>query len=288
MTARIMQGHVNRDSLGTPTARERELLGTQARNPPPLRSGFLSLLYSRGMSIIVFQHSESERPGRLGTTLRDQAFDLDIRRPDRGEAIPTDFDNIDGVIALGGPQYISSAREPWIAKEIAFLKEAHERQLPVVGICLGHQMIAAALGAAVAPMDKPEVGFIDVDLSAAGQTDTILAGIAWRSPQFQLHGEEVKEVPAGAALLASSKQCKVQAFRAGLRTYAFQYHPEFDRAMVKVGLHEHREMVSRAGMNATQIERQADRHYEMFARMGDRLALNIVTYLIPRVATSMR
>jgi GMP synthase-like glutamine amidotransferase len=176
----------------------------------------------------------------------------------------------------------------WIAKEIAFLREAHARQLPVIGICLGHQMIAAALGAEVAPMEKPEVGFVDVDLSAAGQTDPILAGIAWRSPQFHLHAEEVKEVPAGATLLASSKHCKVQAFRAGLRTYAFQYHPEFDRAMIKVGLHVHRELVVRAGMSAPQIEQQADKHDEMFARMGDRLALNIATYLIPRVATSMR
>lgn len=240
------------------------------------------------MSIIVFQHSDSERPGRLGITLRDHGFDLDIRRPDRGDSIPTDLDNIDGVIALGGPQYVSSAREPWIAKEIAFLKEAHDCQLPVVGICLGHQMIAAALGTAVAPMDKPEVGFIDVDLTPAGQTDTILAGIAWRSPQFQLHNEEVKEAPKGATLLATSSRCKVQAFRAGLRTYAFQYHPEFDRAMIKVGLHEHRDLVSRAGMNATQIEQQADKHYTMFARFGDRLALNIVTYLIPRIATSMK
>lgn len=240
------------------------------------------------MAIIVFQHSESERPGRLGTTLRDQAFELDIRRLDRGDHVPTDFDNVDGVIALGGPQYVSSARESWIAKEVAFLKEAHARQLPVIGICLGHQMIAAALGASVAPMEKPEVGFVDVDLSAAGQTDAILAGIAWRSPQFQLHAEEVKDVPAGATLLASSKQCKVQAFRAGMRTYAFQYHPEFDRAMIKVGLHEHRDLVVRAGMSAPQIEQQADKHHEMFARMGDRLALNIATYLIPRVATAMR
>lgn len=240
------------------------------------------------MSTIVFQHSESERPGRLGSTLRDQGFDLDIRRLDRGDAIPTDFDDIDAVIALGGPQYVSSGREPWIAREIAFLKEAHQRQLPVIGICLGHQMIAAALGATVAPMEKPEVGFVDIDLSAAGQTDTILAGISWRSPQFQLHSEEVKDIPAGATLLASSKACKVQAFRAGMRTYGFQYHPEFDRAMITTALHEHRETVARAGMNSAQVEQQAEKHREIFQRLGDRLALNIATYLIPRVATARR
>lgn len=239
------------------------------------------------MPIIVFQHSDCERPGRLGLTLRDHAFRLDVRRPDRGEPIPADFDDIDGVISLGGPQHLGR-REAWMDREIEFLKAAHTRQLPLLGICLGHQLIAAALGATIAPMDKPEVGFAEVDILPAAQTDTILTGIAWRSPQFHLHFDAVKDTPPGATLLASSEQCKVQAFRAGLRTYGFQYHPEFDRPMIKASLVDNRDMLVKAGMNGPQVEAQADKHYEMYARLGDRLSLNIVTYLVPRVATSMQ
>lgn len=240
------------------------------------------------MSILVFQHSDSERPGRLGLILRDHAFDLEIRRPDRGDAFPADFDDIDGVISLGGPQRLADSRESWVAGEVAFLKEAHDRRLPVVGICLGHQLIAMALGSQIGPMERPEVGFVDVDINAAGQTDTILAGIAWRSPQFQLHNDEVKEPPKGSAVLASSKACKVQAFRAGLRTYGFQYHPEFDLARIKAVLADSRDMLSRAGVSAPDIEQQAAKHYDTFARLSDRLCLNIAAFLIPKAATAMR
>lgn len=244
--------------------------------------------YPAHMPIIVFQHSESERPGRLGLVLRDHAFRLEIRRLDRGDPIPPDFDDVDGVISLGGPQRVQEGREPWIAREVEYLRAAHERQLPVVGICLGHQLIARALGAEVGPMDKPEVGYVDVDLTPAGQTDTILAGIPWRTPQFQLHHDEVKGVPPGAVLLASSAACSVQAFRAGMRTYAFQYHPEFDREMIRLALADSRDMLIRAGVNAPLIESQSEHRQDLFARAADRLCLNIATYLLPRFATVMR
>jgi GMP synthase-like glutamine amidotransferase len=239
------------------------------------------------MPIIVFQHSDNERPGRLGTTLRDHAFRLDVRRPDRGEPLPPDLDGVEGVISLGGPQHVAD-RKPWMDREIAYLRAAHDAQLPLIGICLGHQLIAAALGAAVTSMNKPEAGFADVDILPAGHTDPILAGIAWRSPQFHLHNDEVRDTPPGATLLASTARCTVQAFRAGLRTYAFQYHPEFDRPMIKTALIDHRDMIARAGLNGPLIDAQTDTHYEMYARLGDRLADNIATCLIPRLATPTR
>lgn len=238
------------------------------------------------MATIVFQHCESNRPGRLGLTLRDQAFRLDIRRPDRGDPLPPDFDDVDAVVSLGGPQNVGG-KEHWLQKEIDYLRGAHERGLPVVGICLGHQLLGAALGAEVGPMDRPEAGLCPVDLTPAGQTDSVLAGIAWRSWQFQSHGYEVKSVPADATLLASSATCKVQCFRAGLRTYGFQYHFEADRQMISEITGGAREIVHRAGVTTEEVGRQCEKHYEMFARLGDRLCLNIATLLIPRVANAM-
>ncbi len=233
------------------------------------------------MAIIVFQHSDLSRPGRLGLTLRDQAINLDIRRLDKGDSIPVDFDDVDGVISLGGPQNVGGP-EPWLKRETEFLREAHARALPIVGVCLGHQLLGAALGSEVGPMEMPEAGLLPVDITPAGQTDPILAGIAWRSWQFQMHSYEVKSVPAEATLLASTTACKVQAFRAGLRSYGFQYHFECDRAMIEAYGRECRTELHKAGSTTEELARQCERHYEMFARLADRLCLNIATYLMRR------
>jgi GMP synthase (glutamine-hydrolysing) len=236
------------------------------------------------MAIIVFQHGSNVGPGRFGVTLRDHGFTLDIRRlnltaAQGGKPVPKDYDNVEGVLSLGGAQNIGEPY-PWLEHEAAFIKGAHERQLPVVGICLGSQLIAHALGGVVAPMDTPEVGFHDVTLNTAGQIDTLMAGIAWTSPQFCSHGYEVKQLPPGATLLASSKACKVQTFRVGLRTIGFQFHPECDRLGIDE-LSTGCSLMPRVGLTKADVLSQADRHYEMFARLADRLAVNLATYLFP-------
>jgi GMP synthase (glutamine-hydrolysing) len=238
------------------------------------------------MPILVIQHSDANRPGRLGLTLRDHAFKLDVRRIDRGDPLPPDLDDVDGVITLGGPQNVDEGHA-WIEKELAFLREAHERALPIVGVCLGAQLIAVALGGEVGPMDAGEAGFVDVDILPAGHTDTILSGIAWRSPQFQKHRYEVKALPAGAAHLASSTRCRVQAFRAGMRTYGFQYHIEADRPIIDELMKDARTSLHQAGLTTEEFARQLDERYPAFARLADRLCVNIATYLIPRVATAI-
>ncbi len=232
-------------------------------------------------TILVFQHGPSQTPGRLGMTLRDHGFKLDIRRVDLptdqcGHPVPTDLDNIHGVITLGGTQNVGDPH-PWMAKELDFLKAAHEAQLPLFGICLGHQLIARALGGEIGKMDTPEAGFCPVDIQVPGQTHPILAGMPWRHHQFQTHAHEVKALPAGATLLASSDKCKVQAFTAGVRTFGFQFHMELDRPAIDTFLKEQAGLFTNAGLDANAVSAQADKHYEMFARASNTLALNITT-----------
>lgn len=220
-------------------------------------------------------------------TLRDHGFRLDIRRLNAGDAVPRDFDDVDGVISLGGPQNVGE-EHPFMEAEYAYLKEAHERQLPLVGICLGAQMIAHALGGTVAKMASPEMGFGTLEIGPVGQTDTILGGVAWKSAQLQHHAYEVSKLPAGASLLASSAKCKVQAYRIGMRTYGFQFHPECDQPMAKALLTDCADDLHAGGLTAEEFGRQLEVKYPEYARLSDRICVNIATALIPRFASAVR
>lgn len=230
-------------------------------------------------NILTLQHWDAGHPGRFGTTLRDHGFRLDLRRPDKGEQLPKDLDNVHGLLILGGPQNVDEGHS-WMREEQDLIRAAHQAEMPVVGICLGCQLVAQALGGEVGPMDKPEQGFTKVSLTLAGQTDTAFAGIPWDSLQAQSHGYEVKKLPDGATLLAYGPHCRVQAFRAGLRTFAFQYHPEADAPMLAAMAHDDA-FNARAGVTREELLRQADEHYARFAVISDRLATNLVLYAFP-------
>ncbi len=241
------------------------------------------------MPILVFQHGDGDGPGRVGPILRSHAHTLDIRRPDlaKGRGVPVDYDNVQAVISLGGKVNVADADKlPWLQAEMDYLRGAHECGLPVVGLCLGAQLIAKALGGTVSPMAKPEWGFCRVQQTVAGNTDTILAGIPWGTWQLQMHWQEVSTLPPGATLLATSAACKVQAFKMGLRTYAFQFHPETTKEQAEA-LARDPEVIAemqKAGLTPAEFLRQAGEHYEAFARAGDRLFGNIASFMFPMLA----
>lgn len=248
------------------------------------------------MAIVVLQHAEECSAGRLGVTLRDLGLAVDVRRLDlpknhafnRGRCerqigVPIDLDDVHGVVILGGPQNVGD-NQPWMAAEIEFIRRAHAAELPILGICLGAQLIAHTLGGQVGPMDKPEVGFVNVKVSVPGQIETLLAGVPWDHPQFASHGQEIKQLPAGSTHLMSSAACKNQAFKAGVRTYGFQFHFELDRPMIDALVQAEGKQCQAAGVSAQEIASQADKHYATFARVADRLCLNAATFLFTSAA----
>lgn len=231
--------------------------------------------------ILVLQHSDVGGPGRIGATLRDHGFKLDIRRPDLstdkgGTPCPESIEGIGGLVVLGGPQNVDQPH-PWLKTEQSLIRQAHEAELPVLGVCLGAQLVAQALGGTVSKMPKPEVGFTQVDLTVAAQVHTLLAGVPWSGMWYQAHGHEVSEMPPGAMLLASSELCKVQMFTVGLRTYGVQFHLEADQPMVTAIAKADHDQLSAAGLTVDALSEQAKQHYDRFAIMADRICLNLIS-----------
>ncbi|MCC5824125.1 MAG: type 1 glutamine amidotransferase [Phycisphaerales bacterium] len=232
--------------------------------------------------IVILQHNEHAHAGRLARCLRDHGFRLDIRRVDLppeagGKPVPSDLDNLHGLVVLGGAQNVDE-NHPFLAQEQALIRMAHEAGLPIVGICLGCQQIAKALGGRVARMAKPEVGMTPVHLNSVGQTETMLAGIPWSSPQLHSHAYEVVELPPGATLLGSTPACKVQSFRIGVRTFAFQHHFECDLPMAYHLMERSVPLAAEAGLTLDELNRQIDENAEMFDRSNDRRCENLATF----------
>ncbi|MEN0021078.1 MAG: type 1 glutamine amidotransferase [Planctomycetota bacterium] len=232
-------------------------------------------------TILTLQHSAVGRPGRLGLTLRDHGFKLDVQRLDKHpDPANVTLDGRQGLIVLGGPQSPTDS-SAWMRHEIDLIKRAHDAELPIIGVCLGCQLIGLALGGSVGKLDEPEAGFVDVDVVIAGQTDTITAGVPWRTRWFNSHEHAVTELPPGATRLMSSERCENQAFHAGLRTFAFQSHIEADRAIVDDLYSTERSLFERCGIDDAELARSADEYYPRFADVADRLSVNLASYAFP-------
>lgn len=179
------------------------------------------------MKIIVLQHLDVEHPGIFRDFLRADGLTWDTVEVEAGEAIP-DLEPYDLMMVMGGPQDVwQEDIYPWlIAEKAAIRRFVVDMKRPYLGICLGHQLLACAVGGEVGPGTSPEVGVHDVTKTAAGKSDALLSGVADTEPVLQWHGAEVKSVPQGATILASSPACAIQAFRYGNHAWGLQYHIE--------------------------------------------------------------
>ncbi len=185
------------------------------------------------MRLLVLQHITVEHPGIFRDFLKEDGVDWDAVELDGGEPIPS-LAGYDALWVMGGPMDVwEEERYPWLVDEKAVIREAvSERGMPFLGICLGHQLLADALGGAVAPMAQSEVGILDVELSPTGRSDPLLAGLPQGFKCLQWHGAEVVEPPPDATVLAGSSRCAVQALRVGKNAYGLQYHVELSASTV--------------------------------------------------------
>jgi len=187
--------------------------------------------------MLVFQHVPHEILGTLDPMLRDAGFRIRYVNFGRHhDAIPAVGRN-HGLVVLGGPMNCDeTARYPHLGVEIDAIRTAIERGLPVLGICLGAQLIARALGAEVRPNGEKEIGWYDVSPTPDGAKDPLFSHFAGAEKIFQWHGDTF-DIPQGAVHLAASAVCANQAFRYGDNVYALQFHLEVDEPLIERWLH---------------------------------------------------
>ncbi len=206
-------------------------------------------------SCLVVQHVEAEGPGMLAGALHDAGVALDRRAVFAGAAVPEDAAGHDGVVVMGGPMSArSDAGFPARRAELALLADAVRRGIPVLGVCLGAQLLAAATGGKVLAGDAgPEIGWGRVDLAPAAADDPLLGGCPGTLEVLHWHGETF-ELPPGAVLLASSERYPNQAFRLGPRAWGLQFHVEVDLEGVRALLQASGAEAAAAGIDPRTIE----------------------------------
>ena len=269
---------------------------------------------------IVLQHVEAEGPGRIVPVFRDFGIPLELRRLHKGDEAPSDLDEVRFLIVLGGPMGIADLNKseyPFLEKEVEILKRMVKRDRPVLGICLGAQLLAHAAGAKVYPNAKmappekhgdppkpaeplsplPEIGWCPVSFPFPGGTEPIVYGCSDGAMMFHWHWDTfdlpklpppanpapppAPPPPTGNALLSSSKLCKNQAFRFKNRLFGFQYHleatPQIVQAMVAAGKEEIAKALGPDG--ETRILEETERHYGRYERLTNRILGNFVQFL---------
>jgi GMP synthase (glutamine-hydrolysing) len=177
--------------------------------------------------LVVIEHAPDEGPGLIGEIA--VALGVEVRRLTAADPLP-DLDAVSALVVMGGPQtvYLPDQR---LRDEVALLHEAVTRSLPILGVCLGAQLLAAACGAEVRAGDRgEEIGLGEVTLSAPGRDDPVFAGCAETLPVLHWHGDTF-DLPRGACRLAGSDLYANQGFRLG-RAYGFQFHVEVDARLL--------------------------------------------------------
>jgi GMP synthase-like glutamine amidotransferase len=181
------------------------------------------------MLVLAFRHVPFEGLGLIEPALRANHIEVEFADLYQAGAAPPDIAAYDALIFLGGPMSVNDDL-PFLRQEMEFIRQAVAQRQPILGICLGSQLIARALGATVRPNATKEIGWYGLHFTEAAADDRLFRGLSSETV-FHWHGETF-DLPPDAELLASSDLCGHQAFRIGERVYAIQFHLEVTPEMI--------------------------------------------------------
>jgi GMP synthase (glutamine-hydrolysing) len=238
---------------------------------------------------IILQHLDREGPGTIADLCQQRGLETDIVRLDLGASVPVAMENGDILIVMGGSMGVADVddpRYPFLAREVTLLRRVLAQRQPVLGVCLGAQLLAHAAGSRVYPNQRPdaggllrpcrEVGFGEVRLLGS-RDEPALAGLPKTIPVLHWHGDTF-DLPTTAVRLAESDVCGNQAFRIGSNAFGLQFHVETDAALVREWAQDDSEFVRSAlGPDGpSRIIAMCEEALPAMRRVGERLVGNIL------------
>lgn len=193
---------------------------------------------------LVLQHIECEDLGTIGPAMSGRGIGAEYVRLFDGEPVPQDIERYSGVIILGGPMNVYEEDEfPFLKQEDVLIKKAIQKGSPLLGICLGGQLIAKATGATVTKGAKKEIGWYKLNLTQGGKEDKAFGKFPEELTVFQWHGDTFG-IPQDAVHLAGSELFPNQAFRIGNNVYGLQFHLEVTEKTINSWITEYQDELS--------------------------------------------
>ncbi|NUQ65064.1 MAG: type 1 glutamine amidotransferase [Pirellulales bacterium] len=225
-------------------------------------------------TVLVFQHAPHETLGALELHFGDARVPWQEVPLYREIPLRLDLEAAAGLVVLGGPMNVDEVdRYPFLVPEVQWIRDALRFEVPVLGICLGAQLLAKALGARVYPNGVKEIGWYHVDLTPDAGADPLFTGLEARQTVFQWHGDTF-DLPDRAILLATSPLCRHQAFRCGPSAWGLQFHVEMTEELIHQWL-EHpqngEELASLDDIDPEAIRSEIEPGLGAMRIMGDRV-----------------
>ena len=183
--------------------------------------------------VYALQHVAAEPLGIIGDALEAGGIGVEYVHVFAGKPVPGDMNGAAGLVVMGGPMGVyEQAEYPFLLQEIRLIEAALKAEKPVLGVCLGSQLLASALGAEVKKRDHKEIGWFPVALTEAASTDRLFSEVERSFWAYHWHGD-MFDLPGGAVSLASSAQTQCQAFVYGVRAYGLLFHLEATQKIVE-------------------------------------------------------
>jgi GMP synthase (glutamine-hydrolysing) len=183
--------------------------------------------------ILIIKHIDIEGPGTLGDFLKEHNEPFEILELGAGEILPADPRPYKAIVVLGGPMNVDEEdKYAFLKPELEFIAKALKSQVPLLGICLGSQLLAKAAGALVVKSPVKEIGWHTVELTADGKADPLFEGFSEEKPIYHWHGD-MFHIPTNGKLLATATGCPHQALKVGPNAYGLQFHIEVTDRSIK-------------------------------------------------------